>query len=169
MSNRMLLKTLDIGGTSSFGLIVVAAMMLVVANCSAQESSTQKTAVNPAEEIIGNWDGTTLAYCGIQSYPNRCNAEQKVQITLSQNDNGKIVGRYSCDYGNMNCLNVNETGKVESVAVTGKRVQIRVLMPDGLSYLFSGRVNNGEINGGYSAMSGGAVIERGMWRAHHAY
>jgi hypothetical protein len=55
--------------------------------------------------IAGVWQGSTLADCGAHSsIPSRCNAEQKVTITLLQGPNAKITGRYTCAYGKYGLL-----------------------------------------------------------------
>src|SRR5437870_6346577 len=42
----------------------------------------------------GVWQGTTLASCAAFAYlPSRCNAQQKVTITLLQAPDGKLTGR----------------------------------------------------------------------------
>lgn len=119
--------------------------------------------------IIGVWEGTTLAYCGIMTVPSRCNAEQNVSMTLIQQDNSKIGGFYKCSYGNLNCYNMNTTGKIANAKVTGTQISMIVMMPDGTSCRFNGRNDNGNVTGGYSCSSGGASFEQGMWRARRSY
>jgi hypothetical protein len=120
--------------------------------------------------IAGVWQGSTLADCGvISSFPSRCNAEQKVTITLVQGPNSKITGRYSCSYGNMDCYHANDTGRVAGVSMSGTRMNVRVIMPDATSCIFSGRNLEQTINGGYSCYDGGTLIEQGSWRAQRSY
>jgi hypothetical protein len=118
--------------------------------------------------LVGVWQGTTLAICP-GSPPNRCNAEEKVKITLVEGAGSKLGGYYDCAYGNANCLNMNETGKVVDVTLTGRLLMLIVLMPDGTSCRFNGRLSATKINGGYSCYSGGGLLERGAWRAERAY
>lgn len=118
--------------------------------------------------ILGVWDGTTLATCAT-SLPSRCNAEQNVSITLVEEENSKIGGYYKCSYGNMDCYHLNETGKVVDAAMTGTRISMRVMMRDGTSCRFGGRVSNGAVIGGYSCYTGGSQFEQGTWRARHSY
>jgi hypothetical protein len=119
-------------------------------------------------DIVGVYQGTTRAYC-MHTIPSRCNAVQDVTITLTENADSKIGGSYRCAYGNMVCYNLNETGKVMKATVSGSRVMIRVLMPDGTSCIFTGQNKYGDINGGYTCYSGGSLMEQGMWRAKKAY
>jgi hypothetical protein len=126
--------------------------------------------LTPAQKgIIGVWEGTTLAYCGIMTVPSRCNAEQNVSMTLVQGDNSKIRGFYKCSYGNLNCYNMNTTGKIANAKVTGTQISMMVMMPDGTSCRFNGRNDNGNVIGGYSCGSGGAALEQGTWRARRSY
>jgi hypothetical protein len=118
--------------------------------------------------ILGVWDGTTLATCAM-SLPSRCNAEQNVSITLVEEENSKIGGYYKCSYGNMDCYHLNETGKVVGAGITGNQISMRVMMRDGTSCRFSGRVSNGAVIGGYACYSGASQFEQGTWRARHSY
>jgi hypothetical protein len=115
-------------------------------------------------DAVGVWEGTTLAVCP-GSPANRCNAQQKVTMTLVEGENSQLGGSYKCAYGNMNCYNMNETGKVVDGMLTGRLLRLRVLMPDGTSCMFNGRLADGSIDGGYSCYTGGSLLERGSWRA----
>ncbi|MBV8356424.1 MAG: hypothetical protein JO189_00600 [Deltaproteobacteria bacterium] len=120
--------------------------------------------------FAGVWQGTTLASCAAFAHlPSRCDAEQAVTITLLQSPDGKFTGRYTCAYGNMDCYHENTTGKVIDVTVTGARMNIRVLMPDATSCIYTGINMNQAINGGYTCYQGGGLIEEGSWRAHRSY
>ena len=140
---------------------------------SAAKSSavgSPETAIVPAADsetmFAGVWQGSTLADCGVSSsFPSRCNAEQNVSIRLAQGPNSKITGRYTCSYGNMDCYDLNETGKVIGVSINGARMNIRVIMPDATSCIFTGLNLDQAINGGYTCYQGGALIEQGSWRA----
>jgi hypothetical protein len=119
--------------------------------------------------ILGVWDGTTLASCGMQSLPNRCNAQQLVKITLVEGPDSKVGGYYQCAYGNMNCYHLNETGKVVDAGMNGQLLSMRVMMNDGTSCRFNGRVNDNAVLGGYSCYTGASQFEEGTWRAKHSY
>ena len=118
------------------------------------------------EKVVGVWTGTTVANCAM-SARDRCNAEQKVAITVIQDS--KLTGYYRCAYGTLNCLHMNETGKVVHASLNQSRVTIRVAMPDGTSCLYSGLIKNDAVRGGYSCYAGGATIEQGSWQAQRSY
>jgi len=131
-------------------------------------TSAASAASKTASGILGVWDGTTLASCAT-SLPSRCNAEQNVSLTLVEEENSKIGGYYKCSYGNMDCYHLNETGKVVGAGITGNQISMRVMMRDGTSCRFSGRVSNGAVIGGYACYSGASRFEQGTWRARHSY
>lgn len=124
---------------------------------------------NPGSDLVGVWRGTTRAGCALNSPPSRCNALQKVSITVLKGEGDKVTGSYSCAYGNQDCYDMNETGKLVSASMSGSQVMFRVQMPDGTSCIYTGHVNNDDVNGGYDCLSGGAPIERGSWLAHRIY
>jgi hypothetical protein len=135
-----------------------------------QSAPSAKVSISAAasgnEKAVGVWSGTTVANCAM-SARNRCNAEQKVTITLIQDT--KLTGYYRCAYGTLNCLNMNETGKVVDAKLNESRVTIRVAMPDATSCLYSGLIANDAVRGGYSCYAGGATIEQGSWQAQRSY
>jgi hypothetical protein len=116
-----------------------------------------------SDAILGTWEGTTVARCPGTS-PGRCNAQQKISITLRESDSSKIAGSYTCAYGNQTCLRQNNSGQVSNVRLAGSRINFRVMMPDGTSCIFNGNVANNDISGGYSCYSGGGLLEQGSWR-----
>jgi hypothetical protein len=132
-----------------------------------------KASENPSKAskehaLIGVWEGTTVANCAL-SLPSRCNAQQDVSMTLLQGDNSKLNGYYKCSYGNMNCYNMNETGKIVDGSLNGGQLSMRVMMRDGTSCRFTGRTQSGTVNGGYSCYAGGSILEQGSWRARRSY
>ena len=149
---------------AAFGLITLPGRGL----SRAQESPGGAPAI-PASKLLGVWQGATLASCAVSLLPDRCNAQQKVSITVVAGEAGKPSGFYKCAYGTQNCLHLNESGKVVEATSTGDRISIRVIMPDGLSYMFSGRLTGDTVNGGYTCYNGGAPLERGNWRARRVY
>ena len=133
---------------------------------AAQNASTADSEAGAA----GVWQGTTLATCAAFAHlPSRCNAEQKVTITLLQGSGGKFTGRYTCGYGNMDCYDANYTGKVVEASMDRARLSVRVIMPDGTSCIYTGINVNQTINGGYTCYQGGGLIEQGSWQAHRSY
>lgn len=138
---------------------------------AASAPAAQAASSSDAESGFGGvWQGTTLASCAAFAHlPSRCNAEQKVTITLLEGADGKFSGRYSCAYGNMDCYHENTTGKVIGVTITGARMSIRVIMPDATSCIYTGLDVNQSINGGYTCYQGGGLIEQGSWLARRSY
>lgn len=157
----------------SIRVIILVTMLGLAAAPGRGVSGAQEgpggAATAPAGKILGVWQGTTLAGCTLSLLPDRCNAQQKVSITVIEGADGKPTGSYKCAYGTQNCFHMNETGKVADATITGERVTIRVIMPDGLSYIFTGRVTDDSVNGGYTCYSGGALLERGTWLARRTY
>lgn len=134
---------------------------------AAAEPAPSASAESP---FAGLWQGTTLSSCAAFTYrPSRCNAEQKVTITLLQGADGRFSGRYTCAYGNMDCYHENTTGKVIDVTTANARMNVRVLMPDGTSCIYTGINVNQSINGGYTCYQGGGLIEQGSWLARRSY
>jgi hypothetical protein len=137
------------------GWALTTALVVVLVSCTAPRPVAALTPGNGQEEkhmradAVGVWEGVTVAVCP-GSPASRCSAQQKVTITLVKGANSQLGGSYKCAYGNMNCLNMNQTGKVADVDLTGQLLRLRALMPDGMSCLFSGRIADGNINGGYS-------------------
>jgi hypothetical protein len=157
-------------GTESSASSSPAAVVSAGAAPSAQQSGAQEAGAQTAAEFTGVWQGTTLASCSVDlPLQSRCNAQQNVTITLLQEQDSKFSGKYQCSYGNMDCYHANETGKVIGVTMAGRRINIRVLMPDGTSCIFTGRNIHQTIDGGYTCYQGGARIEQGVWRSRRSY
>lgn len=123
----------------------------------------------PADKIFGVWQGTTLASCGVSLLPGRCNAQQKVSLTVVEGEGSKVTGSYQCSYGSQDCFHQSTTGKVIEATLADSRLSIRVQTPDGLSYVFAGHVSGDSVNGGYTCYSGGTPVERGSWYARRTY
>jgi hypothetical protein len=149
-------------------LITVLALSLLAQTTEAFTPGNGQEENQAHRGVVGVWEGMTVAVCP-GSPANRCNAQQKVTITLVEGPKSKLSGAYKCAYGNMNCLNMNQTGKVVDVKMTGRLLRLRALMPDGMSCLFNGRVTGDNINGGYSCNAGASLRERGSWRAHRGH
>jgi hypothetical protein len=120
-----------------------------------------------AGTVVGVWNGLTLANCST-SPSNRCNAQQKVTLTMIETDKG-LRGYYRCAYGTLNCYNMNETGKIVDAKLSGAQFTARVQMPDGTSCLYTGRTAGNDVNGGYTCYGGGSLIESGSWQGHRSY
>lgn len=160
------------GRTGARRLGRAARLVAVLAMCAAPMRAAAITPgdarPHPYSGVIGVWEGTTVAICP-GSAANRCNAQQKITLTLVEGEGGQLGGFYKCAYGNMNCYNMNDTGKIISAALAGAMLRLRVLMPDGTSCMFNGRLAEGGVSGGYSCYTGGSLLERGSWRARRAY
>jgi hypothetical protein len=166
-----------------FAAIIGAVIATALAGCARGASERAGSAFPPPaataasdapltqaqQDILGVWEGTTLAYCGGMTIRERCNAEQNVSITLVQGANSKIGGYYGCSYGNTNCYHMNTTGNVANAKVIGLQISMLVMMPDGTSCRFNGRNESGDVIGGYSCSGGGGPFEVGMWRVRHSY
>jgi hypothetical protein len=150
--------------------ISIALACIVAAGCATGGSGQ---ATPPAGEkpssVVGMWEGETRASCSfVTSSFNRCNAAQKVTLTLIEDPSG-LGGFYTCAYGNQTCYDMNETGKIVSARLDNGRLTARVAMPDGSSCIFSGIPMGNDIKGGYTCFNGGAMIERGVWQGRRSY
>ncbi len=126
-------------------------------------------AAAPGSKISGVWNGTTLAGCNVSAPPGRCNAQQKVSITVLEGEGSKVTGSYQCSYGSQDCFHQSTTGKVIEATLADDRLSIRVQTPDALTYVFAGHVSGDTVNGGYTCYNGGAPVERGSWYARRTY
>ena len=130
-------------------------------------AAPEQVTPNKVGSTVGVWEGLSLANCSI-SAANRCNAQEKITLTLIQGDS-RIGGFYKCAYSTMDCLGQNDTGKIVDAALNGPLLMTRVQMPDGTSCVYNGRIADNKINGGYSCYGGGALIEGGSWRGQRSY
>ena len=123
-----------------------------------------------AEPVQGNvssyWAGTTQARCGnMVSDPARCNALQNITLTLVQ-EGTKITGAYTCAYGNQNCRDLQETGRIVNGSLKGNQLAISVQTPNRTTCRFTGLLSGDSGNGGYNCKGGSRPVERGSWRIH---
>jgi hypothetical protein len=131
-------------------------------------SSSLQPPASKVGAVVGVWEGESRANCST-SEANRCNAQQKIRLTMVEGEAGLVGGYYRCGYGTMNCYNMNETGKIVRATVNGGQMTARVQMPDGTSCLYTGRTAGNDIVGGYSCYGGGALLESGSWRGKRSY
>ncbi len=148
---------------------IVAVLALVQVKANAQESANPAASPNVNGKIVGVWEGTTLASCSAMLPADRCNAQQRVKLTVIEDDKGKLGGFYKCSFGTEDCYNMNETGKVISADINGSLVTMQVMMHDGTACTFRGRPFNNKVDGSYECTTGGAVFERGRWVAQRTY
>jgi hypothetical protein len=120
-------------------------------------------------DVTGVWRGKSWAECGmLLPDETRCGAVNDITLTLLQ-QGAKVSGFYKCGYGNMDCRNGNDTGKVALGTMGTNLLQMRVMMPDGSDCIFNGRPMGNAIDGSYLCLQGGGLIERGIWRAGRNY
>jgi hypothetical protein len=120
-------------------------------------------------DVTGVWRGKSSAECGMLiPDETRCGAVNEITFTLLQ-QSAKVSGFYKCSYGNMDCRNGNDIGKVALGTIGTNLLQMRVMMPDGSDCIFNGRPKGNAIDGGYLCLQGGGLIERGIWRAGRSY
>ena len=120
-------------------------------------------------EVTGVWRGNSSAECAMLiPDETRCGAVNDITLTLLQ-QGAKVSGFYKCSYGNMDCRNGNETGKVALGTMGTDLLQMRVMMPDGSDCIFDGRLKSDAIEGSYLCLQGGGLIERGIWRTRRSY
>jgi hypothetical protein len=148
----------------TFALSVAALLLFSFTGRALAQESGAAAGLTPGQ-LVGIWEGTTVASCNVSMLPDRCNAQQKVKLTVLQGANDKLTGNYKCSYGTQNCYHMNETGKIVDASITGKQVMMRVQMPDGMSCIFTGHNEGDRVNGGYTCYTGGSLLERGSWRA----
>ena len=103
-------------------------------------------------ELAGFWVGTVTRRLGSISV-----------ITLSLvEDEGRVRGFYKCSYGNQECRNQNDSGKVAAARMRGRRLELRIALPDLSSCIFHGAaVSSVSIRGGYSCYQGARLMEQG--------
>ena len=167
-------------------LASLALALAILAGCSAE--SGQANPPGPASATVGAttgaatashtagsrdlggvWEGTSLATCGVfVADQNRCGAVNKVTFTfLQQGDD--ISGHYACNFGNQDCRNLDESGKIEDGRIKSTLLTLRVEMQDGSDCMFNGQPKGDAIEGGYSCLQGGGLIEQGYWNVRRSY
>jgi hypothetical protein len=124
----------------------------------------------PASGVTGVWQGQSWANCNVIMMldETRCGAVNSITLTLLQKD-AKVTGFYRCAFGNMDCLNLNETGRVAAGNMGPSLLTMRVMMPDGSDCMFNGRPKGDAMQGTYSCLQGGSLIEQGLWKARRSY
>lgn len=121
-------------------------------------------------EVTGVWHGQLRANCDplMMVDVTRCGAVNGITFTLLQN-NANVSGYYRCAYGNVNCLSMNETGRIARGNMGSKLLRMRVMMPDGSDCLFNGWPVGDAMRGSYTCLQGGGLIEQGRWKARRSY
>jgi hypothetical protein len=150
------------GGPGEVGYVAPPTVSAPTAASSPPPPSASKVGA-----VVGVWEGISRADCST-SASNRCNAQQKISLTMLEGDKG-LAGFYRCGYETMNCYNMNETGKIVRATLNGGQMTARVQMPDGTSCIYTGRTAGNGVIGGYSCYGGGALIESGSWQGKRSY
>jgi hypothetical protein len=149
------------------------------ATASSGASSPGGGAANPqagatagkGAELTGVWQGQSWSNCNaLWVDQSRCGAVNAITFTLLQ-EKSVVTGYYKCAYGNMDCRNMDDSGRVADGKFgenTGL-LTMRVMMPDGSDCLFNGKPRGDRIQGGYLCLQGGGEVERGLWKAGRNY
>lgn len=146
-------------------LIVGAIIVVALSVCAVAARAQQSQKESPV--LTGVWQGKSSAGCARTSDRTRCGAVNDITFTLVQRGS-KVTGSYKCAYGNMNCRNMNETGRIADGKMGNTLLTMRVMMSDGSSCKFSGQPSGERIRGGYSCLNGGAKGEQGIWEARRS-
>lgn len=130
------------------------------------------SAVKPgsAAGVTGVWEGVSSADCLFEAVdgPGRCHATQKIKLTMVQ-DGDAVSGFYQCAYGNQVCRNMDESGVIRNGEMQGRRLMMRVMLGDGSMCFFTGMPVNEVIEGRYSCLQGGGIVERGAFKTERNY
>ncbi|MGH7880306.1 MAG: hypothetical protein ACREQD_12540, partial [Candidatus Binataceae bacterium] len=70
---------------------------------------------------------------------------------------------------NQVCRNLDENGVIRNGLMNGRRLTMRVMLEDGSMCFFTGMPLNDVIEGRYSCLQGGGVVERGAFRTERNY
>jgi hypothetical protein len=93
--------------------------------------------VETIPDLNGVWQGETLAGCERPLHNSRCHAINNIGFTLLQNGR-TVTGYYKCAYGNFECRNMNDTGRIGNGDLSAKLLTLRVMMPDASDCIFCG-------------------------------
>ena len=134
---------------------ILAAIFSYANVCYAQET------IN----VAGYWSGTTCVIPCVFSAQGRCNAVSNITFTFTQRG-GRIRGKYTCAYGNLNCRTSgsDETGKIVSGRISGNEIRVSVLISADVSNCYcNGQLTSDvTITGTYSCYQGGGLREEGI-------
>jgi hypothetical protein len=145
--------------------LLISFAVLTMAACA-----TTAPPASPPADIAGFWMGTTRTSCesalGIE--PGRCGAINRVTFAVEQTGE-KFGGVYTCQFGNYVCRNIMDSGNIVGGKIIGQRVMLRVFFPDdGSSCIYSGMLNDGKIDGGFTCTQGAALVDKGLLRLKKA-
>jgi hypothetical protein len=149
--------------------------LLLLYGCAAEAVNSVPAAVAnkgttlPAFDVTGVWQGRSFADCPIvtTTNPGRCGAMQQITLTMFQ-EGDHISGSYRCSFGNENCRDLAETGKISVGELTDRLLRIAVMLEDGSMCRFTGMPHNGILEGRYQCHWGGPM-EQGAFRVERSY
>jgi hypothetical protein len=133
-------------------------VMLLVNSCGNVASGPTQ----PAADVAGTWQGSSSAGCFLTGH--RCNAYRLISLNLIQSGSD-LTGSYTCAFGTMNCLRLNNIGTIVYGRIDGSFMpDLRIAFPDATNCLYQGHFTGDEGEGGYMCFGdGGRMIEQGSW------
>jgi hypothetical protein len=124
-----------------------------------------------ATNVSGPWLGTTLVTPCAFALSGRCNAQNKITLNLTQQNN-RVTGSYTCAYGTMICRNggADNAGKVVSSRVAGNQIRLSISIPADTSICYYNGMltSTTAMYGTYMCFNSGDLVEEGTWDVKHA-
>jgi hypothetical protein len=163
-------------GTVLIPSIVPALFITAILGCStvdAPESigddaiEESGAAAQLEDSLTGVWKG--LSACGSGRWGFACRGVRRISFTILPLSASRTKGAYACGAGTVSCRNRLETGRVARIDINGRRLWLRVMLGDGSSCLFTSRLANARLGGGYECLQGAALVEQGSWWAERSY
>jgi len=135
-----------------------------------QAQPAARASLDLKSPVTGFWQGVSSADCLVDAgeEAGRCHAVQKITLTMVQQGDS-ITGLYRCAYGDQVCRNLNTEGAIRDGRMIGRRLQIRVMLGDGSMCFFTAIPQGGVMDGRYSCLQGGGLVERGAFRTVRVY
>jgi hypothetical protein len=138
-------------------------------NVASQAAIASDRAAGADRGVSGVWEGVSVSNCeGDPADFGRCNAEQKITLTMFQSGN-EVTGFYKCAYGNQVCRHMLESGTIRAGKLEHTRLMMRVMHEDGSMCFFTGRPADNKFSGGYECLQGGGIIEQGVFQTRRNY
>ena len=121
------------------------------------------------QDLIGVWEGSLVAYCSPAAlYPHNCLGATDLRFTILREESSSLTGFYNhgCPSQPGNCGGRLPKGRIEWIKFNGKRLWLRVGLPDGSGCLFTSPFHDSWMNGGYECRE---PMEQGRWRVERSY
>jgi hypothetical protein len=129
-------------------------------------SCHEDTCQRAGDHVNGLWSGTTLVTPCYFISSGRCNAQNKITLKLTQQNN-RIVGNHTCAYGTMICRHggADNTGKVISGRISGNQIRLSLMIPsDGSNCYYNGMLRSPTtMHGAYMCYNGADLVKEGIW------